>query len=245
MSFNLAIDQGNSSSKVYVFEDEDIVDSFRFDTLSKTDLVPIYKKYDIHGAVISSVQNEDKELNDWLQSNSKRYIELTNRTSTPMNIKYDNAHLLGRDRIAAAVGAMSKVPGENVLVIDAGTAITLDVVNSNGTFLGGNISPGLSIRFQALNNYTDKLPLVTAEGEIPIIGHDTITAIRSGVVLGLVSEIEGYIKRIANELGELKVFITGGDCHFLASQINNPLIVDENLLANGLNRILLYNNENI
>lgn len=245
MSFNLAIDQGNSSSKVYVFEGENIVDSFRFDTLSKTDLVPIYKKYDIHGAVISSVQNEDKELNDWLQNNSERYIELTNRTSTPMNIKYNNAHLLGHDRIAAAVGAMSRVPGENVLVIDAGTAITLDVVNSNGTFLGGNISPGLSIRFQALNNYTDKLPLVTAEGEVPIIGHDTITAIRSGVVLGLVSEIEGYITRIANELGELKVFITGGDCHFLASHIKNPLIVDENLLANGLNRILLYNNENI
>lgn len=241
MSYNLTIDQGNSSSKICVFEKDNVVDSFRFDRLTVSELQPIFDKYDVQGAIISSVQNEDKELIAWLQGEAKHFIELTNLTPTPMHILYDNAKSLGHDRIAAAVGAMEKSPRTNLMIIDAGTAITLDAVDAAGTFLGGNISPGLSIRFQALNSFTDKLPLVTQDGEIPLIGHDTITAIRSGVVSGVISEIEGYVANVTRQLGNVKVYITGGDGKFLASRLSFKATEEDYLLAFGLNRILLYN----
>ena len=128
--------------------------------------------------------------------------------------------------------------------MDAGTAVTLDIVSSDGHFLGGNISPGLHMRFEALNNYTSRLPLVDYTGEVPLIGHDTVTAIRAGVVGGLVSEIESYIDRIAAKLGSVVVLFTGGDCKFLASLLSREVRVVDNLLSIGLNRILSYN-ENI
>lgn len=245
MKLHLAIDQGNSTSKIYIFQGESMIGSRRYEQLSVKCLEELFAEYSFEDAILSSVQNEDVELNRWIASHVQRFVNLTNTTPSPMKIRYDNPLLLGHDRIAAAVGAISQSEGCNLLVIDAGTAVTLDVVSAEGEFLGGNISPGLSTRFNSLHSYTSKLPLVEPEGEVPLMGHNTETAIRSGIVLGLVSEIDGYIERIKEKYGSVKVFMTGGDASFLSKRIKNCIFEDENLLAKGLIRILLYNNENI
>ena len=245
MSYNIAIDLGNSSSKVYLFDGNTLAESFRYSILTPELLEEIFARYDIADAVIASVRSDDGGVPEFLCSRCRKTIVLDHTTPLPIKLKYSTPATLGRDRIAAAVGAASAAPGKNVLIIDAGTAITLDVVDAQGNYLGGNISPGMSIRFRALNNYTHKLPIVEPEGDLPEIGCDTVTAIRAGVVRGVLMEIEGYISLISHKIGDLTVYITGGDSKYLAKRIKNRIFEDENLLAKGLNRILLYNNENI
>lgn len=240
----MAIDQGNTSAKVFIFSGNDIVESRRYNELSVNIVDDYFARIDISGVIVSSVQNVSKELINHISNYAKQLIILDENTPMPMTIEYRSPKKLGRDRIAAAVGAMTIKPDSDLLIIDAGTAITIDSVDCNGKYLGGNISPGMTIRFKALNDYTSKLPIVSNEGDIPDTGYDTDTAIRAGVVLGILYEIEGYIERQKAQTKDLTVFITGGDSHFLAERIKNPIFEVETLLAIGLNRILLYN-ENI
>lgn len=160
--------------------------------------------------------------------------------STPMPIKIDyrTPHTLGTDRMAAAIGAMAKAPGRDLLIIDAGTAITIDFVDKAGHFKGGNISPGVKMRLTALHKLTDRLPLVNKEGETPSLGYDTETAIRSGVILGICHEIEGYIAEIKGKYPEVLVFLTGGDEKTLNNNIKSRIFADRFLVAKGLNIIL-------
>lgn len=239
---NLTIDQGNSSAKVSVFRGNSIVAVARFDLLSISALAQLIKVYGVKEAIYSSVREPDVRIMDLLRKKVKHFICLDENTPLPVAIDYSTPHTLGHDRIAAAVGAMTCAAGRNVLIVDAGTAVTLDTVTADGHFLGGNISPGLHMRFEALNNYTSRLPLVDYDGDIPLIGYDTVTAIRAGVVGGLVSEIECYIDKIAARMGDnLVVVFTGGDCKFLASKVSRDVMVVKNLLSIGLNRILSYN----
>lgn len=227
-----------------VFDGNDIVAVARFDLLSISALVRIIKNYDVRAAAYSSVRKPDGRIMELLRKKVKKFIYLDENTPLPVKIDYDTPHTLGHDRIAAAVGAVTCAPGRNVLIVDAGTAVTLDIVTADGRFLGGNISPGLHMRFEALNNYTSRLPLVDYKGELPLIGHNTVTAIRAGVVGGLVSEIESFIDKISARIGgDLVVVFTGGDCKFLASQLSRKVKVVDNLLSIGLNRILSYNED--
>lgn len=242
---NLTIDEGNSSAKVSVFEGNDMVAVARFDLLSISALARIIKIYNVKAAAYSSVRRPDARIIELLRKRVKKFICLDHNTPLPVTVDYDTPRTLGQDRIAAAVGATIFAPEQNVLIVDAGTAVTLDTVTADRHFLGGNISPGLHMRFEALNNYTSRLPLVDYNGEVPLIGHDTVTAIRAGVVRGLVSEIESYIDEIAGKIGsDLVVLITGGDSNYLASRMSRHVNVVNNLISIGLNRILTYN-ENI
>ena len=131
-----------------------------------------------------------------------------------------------------------------MLIIDAGTAVTYDLVTAAGRFVGGNIAPGLEMRFKALHEHTGHLPLVNAQGATPVVGYDTETAIRSGVVLGLLGEIRSHIADIRLSHPNLLVFVTGGDGQLLRNNLKSDFIYLENLLAEGLNRIFLYNENN-
>ena len=147
------------------------------------------------------------------------------------------------DRIAGIVGAYSVFPGENVLVIDAGTAITYDLLNRKGDYLGGNISPGLNMRYKALHFYTGKLPLLQSAEDPPFIGEDTNSAIHAGVQNGLVMEMQAYINRLEEEYKNIKIILTGGDANFFDRKLKNPIFVFSNLLSIGLNFILNYNDK--
>jgi len=142
------------------------------------------------------------------------------------------------------VGAYTICPGKNVLVIDAGTAITYDIVTAKGEFMGGNISQGLEIRFKSLNKYTNRLPLLERPEETPpLVGSSTREAIQSGIVNGLLFEMDGFIDAISKAYPKLQVVLTGGDAKYFVGKLKNSIFVDPNLNLIGLNRILEHNAE--
>ena len=179
-----------------------------------------------------------QELQEKLGKLQCPVVRFSSSTPLPLEIGYRTPGTLGSDRIAAAVGAWNEAPGRNLLIIDAGTAITVDFVGKDGKYNGGNIAPGIKMRLRALHEYTSRLPMVDKEGDTPAIGYDTETAIRSGVINGICHEIEGYINEFKQKYCDLLVFLTGGDEKPLKNRIKNCIFADKYLVAKGLNRIL-------
>lgn len=241
---NLIIEQGNTLSKVAVYENGRMKSSFMYKSLDIPTLANLFDKYAFKRGIFSSVVNKDEKIISYLKDRLKDFIFLDEKVSLPIEIGYTTPSTLGKDRVAAVVGAYTERPGQNILVIDAGTAITYEVLEASGKYLGGNISPGMTTRFRALNQFTKKLPLVTEEGEIPFIGTSTDTAIRSGVVNGIVYEMDGYINVLKVKYPDLFVFLTGGHSFYFERRLKNSIFVDINLVFGGLNRILEYNVEN-
>ena len=168
---------------------------------------------------------------------------LGSSTSTPIPIEnlYLTKDTLGVDRLANAVAANSIFPQRNVLVVDCGTCVKYDFVNHKNQYLGGSISPGLQMRFKALNQFTGKLPLLKPEAHPSLIGDSTETAITSGVINGLVAEIKGVIKSYTSIYENLTVILTGGDASFFDKELKSNIFVEPNLTLIGLNEILRYN----
>ncbi len=169
-----------------------------------------------------------------------RLVEFTPRTPVPIRNAYRTPETLGRDRLAAAVGATVLYPGRNALIVDFGTAVTLDLVTADGTYRGGCISPGLSTRFRALHDYTAALPLCAPTEEEELQGLTTDEAVRRGVMNSLSFEIEGYISRMERKIDDLCVIFTGGDAKYFVKRIKNTIFANCNLVFYGLNRILEY-----
>ena len=151
-----------------------------------------------------------------------------------VRLAYRTPHTLGVDRLAAVLGARSLQPEGHLLVVDAGTCITFDVLLADGRYIGGNISPGLSMRLAAMHAYTARLPLVDAQGELPLLGLDTPTALRSGVLRGIAYEIEGYVRRLREEYGTISTFLTGGNRLDFPVSAESCTFADEYLVARGL-----------
>jgi type III pantothenate kinase len=200
-----------------------------------------YEHVQLNQAILSSVKAVDPELIGFLSTNFDRFIELDHHTSLPIENHYQTPETLGKDRIAAAVGANDLFPNQNILVIDAGTAITYDLISEKNEFLGGNISPGLQMRFKALNQFTGKLPLVDYSDEFQLIGTNTEQAIRAGVENGILYEIEGTIESFNRNYENLQIVMTGGDSIFFDKKLNYSIFVHFNLTLIGLNRILEHN----
>ena len=244
MEVSIAIDQGNSRAKVAIFAGEQLVELRHYEPLSIGDIEDIAVRFSVQRAIYSSVRMGDEAIAATISRISAKVIKLDHLTPMPIAIDYATPATLGHDRIAAAVGAVCEYPGCNCLVVDAGTAMTLDVVTADCRFAGGRISPGVRMRFEALHRYTSRLPLIGTDGDTPMVGYDTATAIRSGVVQGVVGEIESCYRRLCGTLGDnLKLILTGGDARLIAGLTDIDPIVDENILMKGLNRILLYNDE--
>lgn len=193
---NLIIEQGNTSSKVAVYNMGRMEASFVFKEFDKEVISFIFKEYPLTKGIFSTVIDKDDELVAYLERNLRNFVFLDETVSLPIKVRYKTPETLGRDRLAAAVGANYLQPGKDLLVIDAGTAITYELVDASGSYLGGNISPGMTTRFRALNQFTKKLPLVTEQEEVPLVGTDTETAIQAGVVNGIVCEMDGYIETL-------------------------------------------------
>ncbi len=235
---NLIIDIGNNSAKYYIFSSTGIIlhgrrpnDSYRF-------VQEFVTSYGIDKIIVSSVIDIAPSDRTVIENACSRVVWFDNSTPTPLKIKYNTPHTLGSDRLAAAVGAMCKAPARDIVVIDAGSAITIDFVDAQGNFRGGNISPGIKMRLKALHEYTSRLPLVNKDGAVPSLGCDTETAIRSGVIRGICHEIDGYITEIREKFPDLLVFLTGGDEKTLINNIKSRIFADRFIVAEGLNHIL-------
>lgn len=166
---------------------------------------------------------------------------LDHKTPVPINNRYLTPETLGFDRLAAAVGAATVYPGANVLAIDAGTAITYEFVDAQNNYRGGNISPGMEMRFRALHHFTGKLPMIESKMPVSFLGNTTSEAIKAGVIEGMIFEIDGYINTLKKSHHDLKIIITGGDAIFFDKKLKNSIFVNLNLTLHGLNRILRHN----
>ena len=231
---NFCIDIGNTITKTALFENFEMV---HFEILGNNNpdrLLDIISGRKIASCIISSVAEDTENIKIKLQNYISKVIEFETNTPIPIENCYETPESLGKDRLAAVIGANFLYPGHNILVIDAGTAITYDLINENGQYLGGNISPGVQMRYKALNSFTSRLPLILPIQDFPKYGKNTTDAIRVGVQLGIVEEIDGMINNYKDIFGDLKVIITGGD-------VKNLIFVVSNLVMIGLNRILIYN----
>ena len=242
---NLAIDQGNSRTKVALFNDEGrIVKNFIYKSFAASDIEKLFSLYPISDSIISSVVNIEPAVVNALNRLSKHFVLFDHFTPVPIRNGYNSPETLGQDRLAAAVGAAYLCPKQNILIIDAGSAITYDFVSDEGEFVGGNIAPGIKMRLTMLHRMTKKLPQVEVEENelLPLFGKTTRDAIAAGVIRGIVYEVKGYIRSLNAQLKQLTVMLTGGNAPFIANKSRNTSFqLEKNLVLIGLNQILEYN----
>ncbi len=239
--YQLCIDQGNSRTKIGVFCDNVLVDTFVYDIFDEPVVTDLLSRFQFDGCILSSVIGYNNSLIGFLKQTFRTLVLLDHHTRLPINILYNTPETLGKDRLAAVVGASYLQPESDLLVIDAGTAITYDFIDAHQNFHGGNIAPGMEMRLRALHEFTRKLPLVKAEKESPLLGTDTQSAILSGVLHGIVFEINGYIDTLKFKYPELLVFLTGGSTFYFDTKLKNAIFAEKNLVLIGLNRIYQYN----
>lgn len=240
---NLAIDIGNTLAKLAVIDDGQMVDFQKTEKIDSTFIERLLEENPkIDAAIIVSTGESGSEWQQMLEKRMKRFVRFNAETPIPIENGYETPQTLGLDRLAAAVAANALYPNSNVVIVDFGTAITVDFVSAEGKFLGGNISPGAATRFKALHHFTKRLPLCELdEDSVRLLGNSTLTAIESGVVNGIVYEIEGYIRDLQQRYNNLRIIFTGGESDFFAKRLKNTIFATYDLVAYGLNRILEYN----
>jgi type III pantothenate kinase len=237
---NLIVDIGNTSTKLAVFDDNLKLSQTRINDLNCKELENQLSGFKIKKAIVSSVKELPPYISDLLLSNIPFIHTLSHKSRLPFIIEYDTPETLGSDRIAAAAGAYNLFPGKELLIIDAGTALTFDFLSSN-VYKGGNISPGLIMRFKALNKYTDKLPLVSPVDNFTFPARNTTDAILAGVITGITYEINEYIRTFENNQTDFNIILTGGDSEFLKDKIKYHITYMPDIVIDGLNFILEYN----
>jgi len=238
----LIIDVGNTFVKLAVFENNKLKNKqvVKLNKLLEETKHLKNSNLKIKQAIISSVG----KLTDQDILVLKTLFDLTilnSDTKLPFNNLYQTPTTLGVDRIALVCAAVKQFPKQNTLIIDAGTCITYDFINANNDYLGGAISPGLRMRYAALNNLTANLPLLDKEIPESIIGNTTKSAIHSGVVYGVINEINGNIATYKHKYLDLTIILTGGDANFLSKQLKSSIFVNSNFLLEGLYSILQFN----
>lgn len=239
----MIIDIGNTVAKLVAFEGDEPIEEIRTSNDSLSALGAFAAKYAFTHGIVGTVKELTAEAEEQLRNLHIPILRFSPQTPVPITNRYRSPKTLGADRLAAAVGARSLKPGKDLLIIDAGTCITYEVIDAKGNYWGGNIAPGMQMRLRALNEFTAKLPLVSAEGDVPGMGYDTETAIRSGVLRGMKYEIEGYIRSMRSKYPKLLVFLTGGDKINFDATIKSIIFADKFIVPRGLNKILDYNHD--
>lgn len=243
-AMNLTIDIGNTCAKLVVFDGGRPIAEERIDDCDLPKLAAFAARYPISRGIYSTVLQLSDEVLAALAGLPFPLMRLQSGvTPVPVAVRYSTPLTLGSDRLAAVVGAWLKSKGKDILVIDLGTCITYDFVNSAGEYLGGNISPGPSVRLRALHRYTSALPRVSRRGERPVWGHSTETAIRCGVLTGVEYELRGYIADFRSRYPDLVIYLTGGVHLDLDISDRSRIFTDDYIVPEGLNAILEYNND--
>jgi len=236
----LVIDAGNTRVKVFVFEGDKVVfeDYLEAGTM-KEKFLKIFKNFSISKSILSSVGDMSQKIRSIVEEKVP-LIVLSSETKVPFQNNYQTPKTLGVDRIALMSAASMLFPLKNVLVIDAGTCITFDLINKENVYLGGAISMGLKMRYKSLHAFTEKLPELKFQDPDSLIGDSTKSSIHSGVVNGFVAEIKGIIAQYKQRFPNLTVVLTGGDMNYLSKRLKNGIFANPNFLVEGLNAILKY-----
>jgi type III pantothenate kinase len=240
---NLVIDIGNSSQKIAVFEQRNLVHTEITTSLDSQKLAQTLAQYPCSHSIISSVKQEVAALEQYLAQQTT-YIRFSAETPTPIDNQYQSPETLGVDRLAAMVAVSALFPKQNTLVVDAGTCITYDMLAAQATYFGGSISPGIQMRFRALHEFTGRLPLVSFSPEpTALVGTNTLSALQSGVVNGVLAEVEGIVTQYQQKYPQLNVVFCGGDANFFDNQLKNSIFASNSsciphLVLIGLNEII-------
>ncbi|MFA6627663.1 MAG: type III pantothenate kinase [Bacilli bacterium] len=245
----ICVDVGNTNIVIGIYQDDQLLSTFRLETkIHRTEdeygirLIESIRYHnlspeDTTGVIIASVV---PEVDGTLEKAFTKYFKkeplfVGPGLKTGIPIKLDQPKQLGADLLVGAVAATSKY-GYPIIVIDMGTAITLSVVNDRKEFLGGIIYPGVMTAYSSLVKNTSLLESAKIKVPIAVIGRDTISSIQSGMIYGTVGAIEGMVKRIIDEMGSMKIVLTGGMARYIAPFVPSYLY-DEHLLMDGLKLI--------
>jgi type III pantothenate kinase len=241
---NLTVDVGNTLYKFAIFNGNILVEKQRCE---KQDVIQHIKQLlisypEVTSCILSSVGNLSSQAITLLEELTSVHV-LSHLSKIPYTNTYETPETLGPDRIALIAAAAMKFPKQNVLVIDVGSAITYDFLSADNQYIGGSISPGIAMRYKSLHSFTEKLPLLEKTHVIAMIGNSTETAIHSGVIQGVIFEIDGVINQYRNQYADLTIILTGGDAHFLRDRLKNDIFANSNFLLEGLNYILELNKD--
>ncbi len=237
----LCLDIGNTRAKYALYEGRTCLSTGFYPKFLVRDVRKICRNNKVEVGIISSTRHKNTAVIRFLKKELDRFIELDHQTKVPVTNAYATPKTLGMDRLAAAIGAYTKKPGKAHLIIDAGSCMTLDIIDKDGCFQGGNITPGMNMRVKAMNDHTDKLPLVPLAYNADLLGRSTKMALQNGAVRGTLFEIEAFIQSARKEYPRININLTGGDTDFLAKYLKSKILADPNLVFEGLNEIVLYN----
>ncbi len=237
---NLVIDIGNTSIKIGVFKEGDLVFNKSYLPDQAAFVGRDLEKYQIERVAFCSVAALPTSVESLISRFAIR-MEIDSLTPTPLINNYLTPETLGVDRLVNAVGASFSFPDRNSLIIDAGTCLKFDLVENGKNYLGGSISPGLQMRYKALHEFTDRLPLLIPVEETPLVGQSTSGSIHSGVLNGMQAEISTIISEYKLRYENLQIILTGGDAHFFLNRIKTYIFADPVLTLKGLDAILRYN----
>lgn len=235
---NLVIDIGNTRIKLGLYKNNQLMEFVVLNSMPEVLQSDFITKssHIIIGTVVNNIEAFVNQL-----SQLKPVTIFTSQTPIPIQNLYQSVSTLGSDRIAASIGAYYLYPNSNVLVIDAGTCIKYNFINAKNQYLGGGISPGIEMRFNALNKFTSKLPYISMEENFnTLIGNTTKNSILSGVLNGTVAEINGIINQYKSNYTDLICVLTGGNSQYLANHLKSSIFTHQNLVLKGLNDILNF-----
>lgn len=238
---NLILDLGNTAVKAALVQGINILERSSSPVLSQTFLEDQLQKHPIEAALISNVAEDQQELLSWLRTKVNLH-QLSAESKLPFKMGYGSPQTLGTDRMANAAAAASLYPKKPCLCIDIGTCIKFDFTDASGTFLGGSISPGISLRFKAMNDYTSRLPLLSGESfPEKFLGTTTTESMQSGVFYGILGELEGLMASYRESYPGLVTVLTGGDSHLFVAALKSNIFASPDFTLIGLNKILELN----
>ena len=241
---NLVIDVGNTLVKMAIFDQDKILQIRTYASLDATAINSTLEQFTaIKACIIGSVRELPDDIREQILIPVPLLI-LNHETKLPLKHQYATFDTLGADRIAGVVAANHLFPGKNVLLIEAGTCITYDFIDTRGVYFGGGISPGIHLRFAALHNFTDKLPLIEPEKDPVLIGNSTETSILSGVINGVKAEVQGIISSYEDNYENLTIILSGGNLDYFDKSLKNNIFAVPNIVLTGLNIILAFNDKN-
>ncbi|HEU5167875.1 MAG TPA: type III pantothenate kinase [Chitinophagaceae bacterium] len=238
----LCFDFGNTRLKIALFQNAKLTEVIVIENDGKATIESILNKFDSQKTILSSVINHNPEIETFLSSKTK-FHKLNHLSKLPFTSPVGKPETIGADRLALAAAAVYFFPKQHNLVIGMGSCITYNFINADHEFLGGGISPGMEMRMKSLNQFTAKLPIVKPDGNVPLVGYDTVTNILSGVVMGMAKEIDGFIDSYKERYGNFNVHLTGGDLVYLAPHLKNQIFADPELIFKGLYAISEVNNQ--
>ncbi|MBS4044078.1 MAG: type III pantothenate kinase [Chitinophagaceae bacterium] len=230
---SLCLDFGNTRQKCAIFQNDVLVETFVFSDKVLEELQQLIQIHHPQFSILSSVILHDKEIENLLSENSQFHL-LNFQSNLPITTPVGKPETIGADRLALCSAAADLFNEHHKLVIGLGSCITFNFINKFNEFLGGSISPGMYMRFKAMNDYTALLPIIQPEHQFPLVGYDTKTNLLSGVLFGLSKEIDGIVDLYKEKYNNIKVVLTGGDAEFFSQHLKNEILYEPDLLFKGL-----------